>query len=187
MAARRATVSAGVTSAFGRVGALSDVSGEIVVGNRDGASWEPDHTGGGCVVRENDSPAAPAGQPDQANDASGGRAGGRDTAPARPDGLSARDARILEFEARWWRTPGAKDQAIRDAFGLSSTRYYQLLNRMLDSPAALAADPVLLGRLRRLREGRRGSRGGALETAHAPGPAFAGAAEPASAAATGRG
>lgn len=61
---------------------------------------------------------------------------------------------MLEFERSWWRHAGAKEQAIRDAFGLSATRYYQLLNRLLDEPAALAYDPVLVGRLRRLRSWR---------------------------------
>lgn len=65
--------------------------------------------------------------------------------------LSARDREILAFERRWWRHAGAKEQAIRDVFDLSPTRYYQLLNKLLDEPAALAADPVLVGRLRRLR------------------------------------
>lgn len=63
-------------------------------------------------------------------------------------------ARILAFERQWWRRPGAKEQAIRDTFGLTVTRYYQLLNRLLDEPAALAADPVLVNRLRRLRSRR---------------------------------
>lgn len=73
-----------------------------------------------------------------------------DAAAAAP-ALAARDQQILEFERRWWRRPGAKEQAIRDTFGLSPTRYYQLLNRLLDEPAALAQDPLLVGRLRRLR------------------------------------
>jgi len=68
--------------------------------------------------------------------------------------LTEREVRILEFEARWWKHAGAKEQAIRDTFGLSSTRYYQLLNALLDNPAALERDPVLVGRLRRLRSTR---------------------------------
>ncbi|QOC90046.1 DUF3263 domain-containing protein [Micromonospora craniellae] len=69
-------------------------------------------------------------------------------------GLGERDREILAFERQWWRHAGAKEQAIRDRFGLSATRYYQLLNALLDSPAALAADPVLVGRLVRLRASR---------------------------------
>ncbi|MFG1843871.1 DUF3263 domain-containing protein [Micromonospora carbonacea] len=69
-------------------------------------------------------------------------------------GLAEREVRILAFEQQWWRHAGAKEQAIRDTFGLSATRYYQLLNGLLDNPAALAAEPVLVGRLRRLRSSR---------------------------------
>ncbi|MEV0876855.1 DUF3263 domain-containing protein [Micromonospora echinofusca] len=76
-------------------------------------------------------------------------------ADARPEsGLTERERRILAFERQWWRHAGAKEQAIRDTFGLSATRYYQLLNALLDNPAALAAEPVLVGRLRRLRSSR---------------------------------
>lgn len=70
------------------------------------------------------------------------------------DRLTDRELEILAFEGRWWKHAGAKEQAIRDTFGLSSTRYYQLLNGLLDNPAALAQDPVLIGRLRRLRSTR---------------------------------
>ncbi|MEU8043346.1 DUF3263 domain-containing protein [Micromonospora echinofusca] len=76
-------------------------------------------------------------------------------ADARPEsGLTERERRILAFERQWWRHAGAKEQAVRDTFGLSATRYYQLLNALLDNPAALAAEPVLVGRLRRLRSSR---------------------------------
>jgi hypothetical protein len=69
-------------------------------------------------------------------------------------GLTEREVEILAFEARWWKHAGAKEQAIRDSFGLSSTRYYQLLNGLLDKPEATEHDPVLVGRLRRLRATR---------------------------------
>ncbi|MDT0529611.1 DUF3263 domain-containing protein [Micromonospora sp. DSM 115977] len=76
-------------------------------------------------------------------------------ADAGPEGgLTERERGILAFEQQWWRHAGAKEQAIRDTFGLSATRYYQLLNGLLDNPAALAAEPVLVGRLRRLRSSR---------------------------------
>jgi hypothetical protein len=68
--------------------------------------------------------------------------------------LTERERQVLAFEARWWKHAGSKEQAIRDAFGLSSTRYYQLLNTLLDKPAAVEHDPVLVGRLRRLRATR---------------------------------
>jgi hypothetical protein len=75
------------------------------------------------------------------------------------DGLSERERAILAFERQSWRHAGAKEQAIRDRFELSATRYYQLLNALLDNPAALAHDPVLVGRLRRLRGSRARARG----------------------------
>lgn len=61
---------------------------------------------------------------------------------------------ILEFERKWWKQAGAKESAVREQFGLSATRYYQVLNRLLDLPAALETDPSLVGRLRRMREER---------------------------------
>ena len=68
--------------------------------------------------------------------------------------LSDRDRRILEFERQWWKYAGAKEQAIRDLFEMSSTRYYQILNGLIDTPEALAFDPMLVKRLRRMRSAR---------------------------------
>ena len=68
--------------------------------------------------------------------------------------LSDRDQRILEFERQWWKYAGAKEQAIRDLFEMSSTRYYQILNGLIDTPEALAFDPMLVKRLRRMRSAR---------------------------------
>ncbi|MGW4898652.1 DUF3263 domain-containing protein [Kitasatospora sp. NPDC004240] len=72
--------------------------------------------------------------------------------------LGERDLAVLELESRQWRTAGAKERAIREELGLSGTRYYQLLNALLDRPEALAHAPVLVNRLRRVREARRGAR-----------------------------
>jgi hypothetical protein len=72
--------------------------------------------------------------------------------------LSEREREILAFERQWWRFAGAKEQAIRELFGLSATRYYQALNALIDRPAALAADPMLVKRLRRLRTTRQRAR-----------------------------
>ena len=69
--------------------------------------------------------------------------------------LSETDRRILEFEREWWRRRIPKERAVRERLGLSAARYYQLLNGLLDRPDALAFDPMLVGRLRRLREARR--------------------------------
>ncbi len=80
--------------------------------------------------------------------------------PTAPDGasLSARDSEILAFERQWWKYAGAKEQAIRDLFDMSATRYYQVLNALIDRPEALAHDPMLVKRLRRLRSTRQRAR-----------------------------
>ncbi|OWV09920.1 hypothetical protein B5D80_08350 [Micromonospora wenchangensis] len=102
---------------------------------------------------EGDLPAPrPAPDADVPSPRSGSEAGAR--AAAGGDALTERELSILAFEQQWWRHAGAKEQAIRDTFGLSATRYYQLLNALLDRPAALAAEPLLIGRLRRLRASR---------------------------------
>jgi hypothetical protein len=74
------------------------------------------------------------------------------------DGLSRRDREILAFERQWWKYAGAKEQAIRELFDMSATRYYQVLNGLIDSADALAADPMLVKRLRRLRASRQRQR-----------------------------
>ncbi|WP_442914744.1 DUF3263 domain-containing protein [Kribbella sp. CCNWLY201] len=73
-------------------------------------------------------------------------------------GLSERDGAILAFERHWWKYAGAKEQAIRDQFQMSATRYYQVLNALIDRPEALAHDPLLVKRLRRLRAARQRAR-----------------------------
>jgi len=76
-----------------------------------------------------------------------------------PDGgLSRREREILAFERQWWKYAGAKEQAVRDLFDMSATRYYQVLNELIDRPEALAADPMLVKRLRRLRAARQRAR-----------------------------
>jgi hypothetical protein len=79
---------------------------------------------------------------------------------AHPSGptLTEREMQILEFERQWWRYAGAKEQAIRELFDCSATRYYQLLNALIDNPAALQADPMLVKRLRRMRSARQRAR-----------------------------
>ena len=72
--------------------------------------------------------------------------------------LSERDAEILAFERQWWKYAGAKESAIKELFDMSATRYYQVLNSLIDNPAALAADPMLIKRLRRLRSQRQRTR-----------------------------
>lgn len=72
--------------------------------------------------------------------------------------LDARSRDILDFEREWWRHAGAKEQRIRERFDVSPTRYYQLLNAVIDGEAALAYDPMLVKRLRRLRAARQRQR-----------------------------
>ena len=72
--------------------------------------------------------------------------------------ISERDAEILTFEREWWKHAGNKEEAVRERFDLSPTRYYQLLNRIIDDEVALAHDPMLVKRLRRLRAQRQRQR-----------------------------
>ncbi|HST67467.1 MAG TPA: DUF3263 domain-containing protein [Mycobacteriales bacterium] len=74
------------------------------------------------------------------------------------DGLTRREREILAFERQWWKYAGAKEQAIKDLFDMSATRYYQVLNALIDRPESLAADPMLVKRLRRLRASRQRAR-----------------------------
>ena len=72
--------------------------------------------------------------------------------------LTDRGREMLELERLWWKYAGAKEQAIRDKFDMTATRYYQILNALIDSEAALAHDPLLVKRLRRLRSQRQRQR-----------------------------
>jgi len=84
--------------------------------------------------------------------------------------LTDRDRAILAFEKQWWRNAGSKEQAIRDRFAVSATRYYQLLNALLDDEAALAAEPEVVKRLRRLRAARQRARSGRVNRVADIGP-----------------
>src|SRR6266511_5719841 len=75
-----------------------------------------------------------------------------------PAPLADRDRAVLAFERQWWKYAGAKEEAIRREFRMSPTAYYQLLTRLIDDPAALAADPMLVRRLQRQRAARRRQR-----------------------------
>ena len=78
--------------------------------------------------------------------------------PEETGSLSERDQGILDFERQWWKFAGAKESAVREKFDMSSTRYYQVLNALIDRPEALAYDPMLVKRLRRLRASRQRAR-----------------------------
>jgi hypothetical protein len=84
-----------------------------------------------------------------ATDSSASRAG---------ENLSERDRALLDFERQWWRYAGSKEQAIRELFDMSATRYYQVLNALIDRPEAVDYDPMLVKRLRRLRSTRQKQR-----------------------------
>ena len=73
-------------------------------------------------------------------------------------GLTERELAVLAFERQWWKYAGAKEAAIKDLFDMSATRYYQVLNALIDKPEALVADPMLVKRLRRLRSTRQRTR-----------------------------
>jgi hypothetical protein len=82
-----------------------------------------------------------------------------DTEAGRPaGGLTEREIQMLALERGWWKYAGAKEQAIRELFDLSATHYYQLLNALIDTEDALAHDPMLVKRLRRLRTSRQRAR-----------------------------
>jgi hypothetical protein len=69
--------------------------------------------------------------------------------------LGEQERHLLAFERHWWRHAGAKEEAIRREFGVGPTAYYQLLSRLIDDPAAIAYDPMLVKRLQRQRASRR--------------------------------
>jgi len=75
-----------------------------------------------------------------------------------PAALADRDAAILDFEDSWFTSTVPKDQAIMEHFSLSSARYYQHLNLLIDTPEALAYKPLLVKRLRRMRSQRQAAR-----------------------------
>ncbi|GAA1809928.1 DUF3263 domain-containing protein [Agromyces neolithicus] len=81
---------------------------------------------------------------------------GAERVPDRPDdaGLDERQRHVLAFEARAWKQPARKAEAIRNEFGISATRYYRILGELIDSPAALRHDPMLVKRLQRMRSAR---------------------------------
>ena len=81
-----------------------------------------------------------------------------DADAAAGSGLTERDEQVLAFERQWWKYAGAKEEAIKELFDMSATRYYQVLNALVDRPESLAADPMLVKRLRRLRASRQKAR-----------------------------
>ncbi|BDZ55703.1 DUF3263 domain-containing protein [Agromyces marinus] len=70
------------------------------------------------------------------------------------DGLDDAQRAVLAFESRAFPDPARKADAIRAELGWSAARYYRLLGTLVDSPAALRHDPMLIGRLQRQRAAR---------------------------------
>ena len=101
--------------------------------------------------------SGPVGTGDQ-SDTPGTPTTGTDANVVGADGLTRREHDILAFERQWWKYAGAKEEAIKELFGLSATRYYQVLNALVDRPESLAVDPMLVKRLRRLRASRQKAR-----------------------------
>ena len=106
-----------------------------------------------CVVAETAQEHVPA-----ENSAGFPAAGGDLGGVSAESPLSARDQQMLALERQWWKYAGAKEQAIRELFDLSATHYYQILNALIDTEDALAHDPMLVKRLRRLRTSRQRAR-----------------------------
>ncbi|GAC1409763.1 MAG: DUF3263 domain-containing protein [Actinomycetota bacterium] len=75
-----------------------------------------------------------------------------------PGVLTDRDKEILAFEREWFKTPGSKERIVKDRFGVSATRYYQILNVLIDSAEAHEHDPMLVKRLQRMRDARKRQR-----------------------------
>jgi Protein of unknown function (DUF3263) len=130
------------------IDAGAEVDGDLLAGDRPGVAAPIGTRDGEPFEDELDTDVEAAAEPVAAVAA--------DPAAA----LTERERLILDFERQWWRHAGAKEQAIRDRFAISSTRYYQAVNALLDNPAALAYDPVLVRRLRRLRATRARARTG---------------------------
>ena len=74
------------------------------------------------------------------------------------DASGGRWREVLDFERAWWQLSVSKELAIRERFRISPARYYQRLDRLIDRPEALSYDPMLVQRLRRMREMRRRTR-----------------------------
>jgi hypothetical protein len=69
--------------------------------------------------------------------------------------LTERELAIIQFESSWFTLDEDRHDAIRARFACSAEDYNLELNRVIDHPAALLADPLVVRRLRRHRERRR--------------------------------
>jgi len=90
--------------------------------------------------------------------------------------LAEEDRAVLRLAGEHWNNAAAKEQAIRDRFGISPVRFYQRLAALMSSPAAEAAEPVIVHRLQRVVAARRARRWGRGEELERTDPAVAAAA-----------
>ena len=65
--------------------------------------------------------------------------------------LSERHAAMIDFERSWWNNSRPRDQVIRARFQCSPEEYHAELTAVLDDPAAMDHDPLVVRRLKRLR------------------------------------
>lgn len=72
--------------------------------------------------------------------------------------LTERQRAMLDLERTWWTLDAQRDAAIRERFACSPETYYRELNELLDDADALEYDPLVVRRLRRLRDRRRRAR-----------------------------
>jgi Protein of unknown function (DUF3263) len=72
--------------------------------------------------------------------------------------LGERARAIIGFEAAWFTLDEDRHDAIRARFACSVEDYNLELNRVIDHPEALTIGPLVVRRLRRLRERRRRAR-----------------------------
>jgi len=142
--------------------AWAAVHGEIAVRLTEEESMDTAPVPGGSDARDDAARHDAPGVRDASGAAPGedGRAAdpGRSPSSGAPRELSERERRLLAFERQWFRYAGAKEQAIKETFDISATRYYQLLAELIERPEALAYDPMLVKRLRRLRAARQRER-----------------------------
>lgn len=110
------------------------------------------------LPEQQDSPENTAAEPAELAESAESTSQTPDEPEPEPPLLAAREQAVLAFEERRFKNPGRKDQAIREEFGISPTQYFQILNALLDDPAALAHHPTLVARLRRLRAARQQAR-----------------------------
>jgi len=121
------------------------------------------------VRRPERPPGIPPGPANRGGGAEGPCNGVPGAAQFPPMELTDRDRAILDFERSWWTESGPKEAAIRERFELSGARYYQILNELLESDEAYAYDPLVVRRLRRLRDRRRRARSEGYQASEHPG------------------